>query len=59
MKLKIILVGVVASVGLWGVAVAQPQGMGPGMMSGHGAGYGMGPGMMGGGYGMGQGMMFG
>lgn len=43
-------------------AVAQPYGMGPGMMGGYGpGGYGMGPGMMGGfgpgGYGMGPGMM--
>jgi Spy/CpxP family protein refolding chaperone len=42
--------------------LAQPQGMGPGVMGGHGpGGYGMGPGMMGGygpgGYGMGPGMM--
>jgi Spy/CpxP family protein refolding chaperone len=40
---------------------AQPYGMGPGMMGGHGpGGYGMGPGMMGGsgpgGYGMGPGV---
>ena len=60
MKLKNVLVGVAATVALAGVAVAQPQGMGPGMMSGYGGGYGMGPGMMGGGsYGMGPGMMFG
>ncbi|HJV62856.1 MAG TPA: Spy/CpxP family protein refolding chaperone [Albitalea sp.] len=37
-------------------ALAQPFGMGPGMMGGDG-GYGMGPGMMGSGYGMGPGMM--
>jgi Spy/CpxP family protein refolding chaperone len=30
-------------------ALAQPYGMGPGMMGGWGPGYGMGPGMMGGG----------
>ena len=59
MKLKNVLVGVAASMALSGVAVAQPQGMGPGMMGGHSGGYGMGPGMMGGGYGMGQGMIFG
>jgi Spy/CpxP family protein refolding chaperone len=59
MKLKCVLAGVAATV-LWvGVAVAQPQGVGPGMMSGYGGGYGMGPGMMGGGYGMGPGAMFG
>ncbi len=46
---------------LTGSALAQPWGMGPGMMGGGGGGYGMGPGMMGGygggGYGMGPGMM--
>jgi len=59
LKLKNVLTGVAATVVLAGVAVAQPQGMGPGMMGGYGGGYGMGPGMMGGGYGMGPGMMFG
>src|SRR5664279_4561334 len=59
MKLKSVLTGVAATVALAGVAVAQPQGMGPGMMGGYGGGYGMGQGMMGGGYGMGPGMMFG
>lgn len=60
MKLKNVLAGVAATVALAGVAVAQPYGMGPGMMGGYGGGYGMGPGMMGGsGYGMGPGMMFG
>lgn len=62
MKLKTILAGVATSVALAGVAVAQPHGMGPGMMGGYGGGYGMGQGMMGGyggGYGMGPGMMFG
>ena len=60
MKLKNVLAGVAASLALAGVAVAQPYGMGPGMMGGYGGGYGMGPGMMGGyggGYGMGPGMM--
>jgi len=49
-----------ASLLLASSAVAQPYGMGPGMMGGYGGGYGMGPGMMGGyggGYGMGPGMM--
>ena len=46
---------------LAGAALAQPYGMGPGMMGG-GGGYGPGPGMMGGyggggGWGMGPGMM--
>lgn len=59
MKLKNVLAGVAATVALSGVAMAQPQGMGPGMMGGYSGGYGMGPGMMGGDYGMGQGMMFG
>jgi Spy/CpxP family protein refolding chaperone len=59
MKLKNVLAGVAATVALAGVAVAQPQGMGPGMMGGYGGGYGMGPGMMGGSYGAGPGMMFG
>lgn len=36
MKLKNILAGVAASVALTGVAVAQPHGMGPGMMGGYG-----------------------
>ena len=56
MKLKIFMVGAVAAVALTGTAMAQPQGMGPGMMGGHGGGYGMGQGMMGGGYAMGSGM---
>lgn len=62
MKLKNVLAGVAVSLALAGVAVAQPYGMGPGMMGGYGGGgYGMGPGMMGGygGYGMGPGMMSG
>lgn len=59
MKLKNVLAGVVTTVVLAGVAVAQPQGMGPCMMGGYGGGYGMGQGMMGGGYGMGSGMMSG
>jgi Spy/CpxP family protein refolding chaperone len=62
MKMKNVLAGVAATVALAGVAVAEPQGMAPGMMGGYGGGHGMGPGMMGGaggGYGMGPGMMFG
>lgn len=63
MKLKNVLAAFAAAVALTGVAVAQPYGMGPGMMGGYGGSYGgMGPGMMGGsggGYGMGPGMMFG
>lgn len=35
MKLRNVLAGVAATVALAGVAVAQPQGMGPGMMFGH------------------------
>lgn len=60
MKLKSVLVAAAASVALAGVVIAQPYGMGPGMMGGYG-GYGMGQGMMGGygGGGMGPGMMFG
>lgn len=56
MKIKMVnvLTGVAAIAALTGVAVAQPQGMGPGMIGG----YGSGPGMMGG-FGMGPGMMFG
>jgi Spy/CpxP family protein refolding chaperone len=54
--------GLMAGLLLAGAAVAQPYGMGQGMMGGGGGGYGMGPGMMGGngpgGYGMmGPGMM--
>ena len=55
------LSGLVAGLLLAGVALAQPYGMGQGMMGG--GGYGPGPGMMGGfgggggGYGMGPGMM--
>lgn len=58
MKLKRILIGAAATIALAGVVLAQPYGMGPGMMGG---GHGMGPGMMGGygGAGMGPGMMFG
>lgn len=40
MKLRNILAGVTASVALTGVAVAQPQGMGPGMMNGYGGYWG-------------------
>lgn len=60
MKLNRILMGAAASIVLAGVVLAQPYGMGPGMMGGYG-GYGMGSGMMGGygGGGMGPGMMFG
>jgi Spy/CpxP family protein refolding chaperone len=50
MTLNQVLAGVAATVVLAGTAVAQPYGMGPGMMSGYGGGYG-------GGYGMGPGMM--
>jgi len=53
-------IGIAASFLLAGSVLAQPYGMGPGMMGGYGSGgYGMGPGMMGGpgGYGMGPGMM--
>lgn len=52
MKLKIFMAGVVATLALSGMAVAQPQGMGPGMVGGYGGGYEMGSGM-------GSGMMFG
>jgi Spy/CpxP family protein refolding chaperone len=60
MNLKSVLAAAATTVALTGSAVAQPYGMGPGMMGGYG-GYGMGPGMMGGvgGYGMGPGMMYG
>lgn len=61
MKLKSVLVAAGASIALAGAVLAQPYGMGPGMMGGYG-GYGnMGSGMMGGygGMGMGPGMMFG
>lgn len=59
MKLKSVLVAAAASMALASVVLAQPYGMGQGMMGGYG-GYGMGPGMMGGyGGGMGRGMMFG
>jgi Spy/CpxP family protein refolding chaperone len=44
MKLKQAIAGVTISVALAGLAIAQPYGMGLGMMGG----YGMGPGMMGG-----------
>ena len=59
MKLKHVLAAFAAALALTGAAIAQPSGMGPGMMGGYG---GMGPGMMGGsggGYGMGPAMMFG
>jgi hypothetical protein len=59
MKLKNVLAGVVATVALTGVAVAQPQGMGPAKMDVYGSGYRMGQGMMGGGSSMVPGMMFG
>ena len=58
--MKRALIGIAASFLLAGSVLAQPYGMGPGMMGGYGpGGYGMGPGMMGGpgGYGMGPGMM--
>lgn len=58
MKMTKVLVAVAASLALGGVVLAQPYGMGPGMMGGYGGGYGVGPGMMGG-AGMGPGMMFG
>lgn len=54
MTLKNVFLMTAASMVLAGAALAQPYGMGPGMMGGYG--YGMGPGMMGG-YGMGHGMM--
>lgn len=50
MKLRNVLAGVAATVAFCGTAVAQPQGMGPGMMGGYGGSYGIGPGIMGGGY---------
>jgi Spy/CpxP family protein refolding chaperone len=56
MKMKNVLAGIAATVALVGVAVAQPQSMGPASMEGYGSGYRLGQGMMGGGYGMGQGM---
>jgi Spy/CpxP family protein refolding chaperone len=64
MRVKRVLVAAAASLLVAGVVVAQPYGMGGGMMGGYGpGGYGMGPGMMGGygpgGYGMGPGMMWG
>ena len=60
MKTKSVLIGAAVSLALAGAVLAQPFGMGPGMMGGYGGGYGMGPGMMGGyggGHGMGPGMM--
>jgi Spy/CpxP family protein refolding chaperone len=60
MKLKHVFAGLAATIALTGVAVAQSEGMGPGMMGGDGGGYGMGSGTMGGNeYGMRPGMMFG
>jgi Spy/CpxP family protein refolding chaperone len=57
--MKRMWIGIAASLLMAGAVVAQPYGMGPGMMGG--GGWGMGPGMMGGygpgGYGMGPGMM--
>jgi Spy/CpxP family protein refolding chaperone len=58
--MKRALIGIAGGLLLAGSVLAQPYGMGPGMMGGYGSGgYGMGPGMMGGpgGYGMGPGMM--
>jgi Spy/CpxP family protein refolding chaperone len=60
--MKRALTGIAGSLLLAGAVLAQPYGMGPGMMGGYGSGgYGMGPGMMSGfgGYGMGPGMMHG
>jgi Spy/CpxP family protein refolding chaperone len=67
--MKRTLITLASALLLGGSALAQPYGMGPGMMGGYGmgpgmmGGYGMGPGMMGGygrgGYGMGPGMMWG
>ena len=60
--MKRALAGIAGSLVLAGAVLAQPYGMGPGLMGGYGSGgYGMGPGMMGGsgGYGMGPGMMHG
>lgn len=58
--MKRVLIGIAGGLLLAGSVLAQPYGMGPGMMGGYGSGgYGMGPGMAGGpgGYGMGPGMM--
>jgi Spy/CpxP family protein refolding chaperone len=58
--MKRALIGIASGLLLAGSVLAQPYGMGPGMMGGYGSGgYGMGPGMMGGsgGYSMGPGMM--
>lgn len=62
MKVKRILVAGAASLLVAGSVIAQPYGMGPGMMGGGYGSYGMGSGMMGGygepgAYGMGPGMM--
>lgn len=60
--MKRVLITLASSLLLAGTAMAQPYGMGPGMMDGSG-GYGMGRGMMGrhgsNGYGMGPDMMWG